>query len=72
MKAKFLIPILFFSLSMMISSCSDGDIYKEYQELPGYKWERIDKGKSVVFDNIEIKNTDDSYDVHVMIRHTPF
>ena len=72
MKAKFLIPILFFYLSMMISSCSDGDIYKEYQELPGYKWERIDKGKSVMFDNIEIKNTDDSYDVHVMIRHTPF
>ena len=72
MKARFLIPILFFSFSMTMSSCSDGDIYKEYQELPGYKWERINKGKSVVFDNIEIKNTDDSYDVHVMIRHTPF
>lgn len=72
MKTKFLILILLFSFPILISSCGNGDVYKQYKELPGYKWERINKGKSVVFDNIEIKNTNDSYDVHVMIRHTPF
>lgn len=72
MKTKFLILILFFSFPILISSCGNGDIYKQYKELPGYKWERIEKGKSVMFDNIEIKDTKDSYDIHVMVRHTPF
>ena len=58
MKTKFLILILFFSFPILISSCGNGDIYKQYKELPGYKWERIEKGKSVVFDNIEIKKGD--------------
>ena len=55
-----------------MASCGDGDVFKQYKELPGYKWERIEKGKSVVFENINIKNTDDSYDISVMIRHTPY
>lgn len=72
MRKKFSIPCLFLSLSLFMASCGDGDVFKQYKELPGYKWERIEKGKSVVFENINIKNTDNSYDISVMIRHTPY
>ncbi len=72
MKRRFLIPVLLVSILVSISSCGEGDVYKQYKELPNYTWERIEKGKSVVFEGIDIKEEEETYDVSVLVRHTPW
>lgn len=72
MKRVLLTVVLAVLYATVFSSCGDSDVYSEYRTVPSYKWERIGKGKVIAFDKINISNTDDVYDVSVMVRHTPY
>lgn len=67
---------LFFSLVagtlLLLSSCGKDEVFKQYKELPNQTWERIEDGKKLTFDNIEITKENESYDIVVMLRHTPY
>lgn len=70
---KKILKILFlFILVAVFSSCNKSQVYKEFKTLPNYTWERIEKGKSIEFDNINIENEEDVYDISFHIRHTPY
>ena len=69
---KILKVIFFFFFVTIFSSCNKSQVYKEFKTLPNYTWERIEKGKSIEFDNINIENEEDVYDISFHIRHTPY
>lgn len=64
--------VFLFTLILSFSSCNKSQVYKEFKTLPNYTWERIEKGKSIEFDNINIENEEDAYDISFHIRHTPY
>ncbi len=64
--------VFLFTLILSFSSCNKSQVYKEFKTLPNYTWERIEKGKSIEFDNINIENEEDVYDISFHIRHTPY
>ena len=64
--------VFLFTLILSFSSCNKSQVYKEFKTLPNYTWERIEKGKSIEFDNINIENDEDVYDISFHIRHTPY
>ena len=64
--------VFLFTLILSFSSCNKSRVYKEFKTLPNYTWERIEKGKSIEFDNINIENEEDVYDISFHIRHTPY
>lgn len=64
--------VFLFTLILSFSSCNKSQVYKEFKTLPNYTWERIKKGKSIEFDNINIENEEDVYDISFHIRHTPY
>lgn len=64
--------VFLFTLILSFSSCNKSQVYKEFKTLPNYTWERIEKGKSIEFDNIYIENEEDVYDISFHIRHTPY
>ena len=69
---KILRIVFLFTLILSFSSCNKSQVYKEFKTLPNYTWERIEKGKSIEFDNINIENEEDVYDISFHIRHTPY
>ena len=69
---KILKIVFLFILVAVFSSCNKSQVYKEFKTLPNYTWERIEKGKSIEFDNINIENEEDVYDISFHIRHTPY
>lgn len=71
MKKSGLIALLLPVMLFFFASCGGGDVYKQYKEMPSCKWARIEEGKSVKFENIDISKENESYDISVMIRHTP-
>ena len=64
--------VFLFTLILSFASCNKSQVYKEFKTLPNYTWERIEKGKSIEFDNINIENDEDVYDISFHIRHTPY
>ena len=69
---KILKIVFLFTLILSFSSCNKSQVYKEFKTLPNYTWERIEKGKSIEFDNINIENDEEVYDISFHIRHTPY
>ena len=69
---KILKVIFVLAIVTIFSSCNKSQVYKEFKTLPNYTWERIEKGKSIEFDNINIENEEDVYDISFHIRHTPY
>ena len=69
---KILKIVFLFTLFLSFSSCNKSQVYKEFKTLPNYTWERIEKGKSIEFDNINIENEEDVYDISFHIRYTPY
>jgi gliding motility-associated lipoprotein GldH len=70
---KKILKIVFpFTLILSFSSCNKSQVYKEFKTLPNYTWERLEKGKSIEFDNINIENDEEVYDISFHIRHTPY
>lgn len=69
---KILKVIFVLVIVTIFSSCNKSQVYKEFKTLPNYTWERIEKGKSIEFDNINIENEEDVYDISFHIRHTPY
>lgn len=69
---KILKVIFVLAIVTIFSSCNKSQVYKEFKALPNYTWERIEKGKSIEFDNINIENEEDVYDISFHIRHTPY
>lgn len=69
---KILKVIFVLTIVTIFSSCNKSQVYKEFKTLPNYTWERIEKGKSIEFDNINIENEEDVYDISFHIRHTPY
>lgn len=69
---KILRIVFLFTLILSFSSCNKSQVYKEFKTLPNYTWERIEKGKSIEFDNINIENEEEVYDISFHIRHTPY
>ena len=69
---KILRIVFLFTLILSFSSCNKSQVYKEFKTLPNYTWERIEKGKSIEFDNINIENEEDVYDISFHILHTPY
>jgi hypothetical protein len=50
-------------------SCSKNDkIVEKTLEFPNHKWERIDEKRTVVFDSIEINNTEDFFNISIGFR----
>mgnify|MGYP003411741410 FL=1 len=64
--------VFLFTLILSFSSCNKSQVYKEFKTLPNYTWERIEKGKSIEFDDINIENDEEVYDISFHIRHTPY
>ena len=64
--------VFLFTLILSFASCNKSQVYKEFKTLPNYTWERIEKGKSIEFDNINIENDEEVYDISFHIRHTPY
>ena len=64
--------VFLFTLILSFSSCNKSQVYKEFKTLPNYTWDRIEKGKSIEFDNINIENDEEVYDISFHIRHTPY
>ena len=56
---KILKVIFVLTIVTIFSSCNKSQVYKEFKTLPNYTWERIEKGKSIEFDNINIENEED-------------
>ena len=69
---KILKIVFLFTLFLSLSSCNKSQVYKEFKTLPNYTWERIEKGKSIEFDDINIENDEEVYDISFHIRHTPY
>lgn len=69
---KILKVIFVLAIVTIFSSCNKSQVYKEFKALPNYTWERIEKGKNIEFDNINIENEEDVYDISFHIRHTPY
>lgn len=69
---KILKVIFVLAIVTIFSSCNKSQVYKEFKTLPNYTWERIEKGKSIEFDNINIENEEDVYDISFHIRYTPY
>lgn len=59
-------------IPLFFISCNKTSIYKDNIKFKGFVWERIGQGKEVRFENINIPNIEDTYDIYVAIRHTPF
>ena len=64
--------VFLFTLILSFSSCNKSQVYKEFKTLPNYTWKKKKKGKSIEFDNINIENDEEVYDISFHIRHTPY
>jgi hypothetical protein len=64
--------VFLFTLILSFSSCNKSQVYKEFKTLPNYTWDRIEKGKTIIFDDVIINKEDEVYDISVHVRHTPY
>jgi gliding motility-associated lipoprotein GldH len=62
-----LIILIAITLSFAISSCRQDEVFRKYQKLDNYQW---NKDKNIVY-NFEINDIKNIYDVLIAIRHTP-
>lgn len=67
---KTLIYLVVF-LPLIFISCSDKPIYHSSISFPNASWQRIEEGKDVEFENINIKSIKDAYDINVSFTHKP-
>jgi gliding motility-associated lipoprotein GldH len=58
-------------LPLIFISCADKPIYEGSIAFPNASWQRIEQGKDIEFDNINIKNIKDAYDINVSLTHKP-
>ncbi len=72
MKKRLFLPLLFVAVMLLCASCGKGDVYQERKEIPNYTWARIEKGNTIVFDAIDIKKENETYDISLLVRHTPW
>ncbi|MCH3923489.1 MAG: gliding motility lipoprotein GldH [Bacteroidales bacterium] len=57
---------------ILLSGCGKGKIYQSRQTLKDNTWNRIENGKTLTFDNINIEDSVAVYDIYVTLRHTPY
>ena len=69
---KILKSVLVLLILASFSSCNKNQVYKEFKTLPNMTCERIEEGKTIKFDNINIEKDEEVYDIAVHIRHTPY
>jgi gliding motility-associated lipoprotein GldH len=69
---KILKLVLVLLILVSFSSCNKNQVYKEFKTIPNMTWQRIEKGKTIEFDNINIEKDEEVYDIAVHIRHTPY
>lgn len=70
MKRFFSIALLLSLVSVFFISCGDKFVYQNEIEFPNQKWERIEEGKDISFEKINITNIKDVYDINVSFDHT--
>ena len=70
MKRIFSIALLLGIVSVFFTSCGDKFVYQNTLEFPDQKWDRIEKGKDISFEKINITNIKDVYDINVSFSHT--
>lgn len=68
LKRVFLITLV----SISFISCNNNTVYKETKEFKTNSWNRIKEGKDVTFEKINIPSVEDTYDIYVSFRHTPY
>ncbi|MFA6199666.1 MAG: hypothetical protein WC679_04585 [Bacteroidales bacterium] len=66
---NYLIIALFFCLAFV--SCGKKQIYEKTVIFPNQTWERIENGKDVKFEKINVKSKEDAYDINISFRHKP-
>lgn len=59
-------------LVAVFSSCSKDKVYQDRITFNENSWDRLGKGKTIEFKNINIEDTSIVYDVYVTLRHTPY
>lgn len=64
---NYLIITIFFCLVFV--SCGKKQIYEKTVAFPNQTWQRIEKGKDIKFEKINIKSIKDAYDINVYFRH---
>lgn len=52
-------------------SCTKQEIYKNSISFPNSTWQRIEEGKEIIFEDINIKSIKDDYDINVSFVHRP-
>ncbi|MCF0210231.1 MAG: hypothetical protein HUK18_02780 [Bacteroidales bacterium] len=70
-KSTFLI-VFVAVLCFCFCSCNKDKVYEHRESFPDNAWERIEKGKTITFSDIEIEDTTAVYDIILTLRHTPF
>ncbi|MBR1769425.1 MAG: hypothetical protein IJ748_03110 [Bacteroidales bacterium] len=65
----YLIPCLFL---IFACSCSKNKVYQDRITLEDNTWDRLEGNKTLIFSDVEIKDTAALYDIYVTLRHTPF
>lgn len=70
MKRFFCISLILSLVSIFFISCNDKPQYSEIKEFPNQTWDRIESGKDVSFEKINITNLKDIYDINLSFNHT--
>lgn len=63
--------IIAFFFCLVFASCTTKPIYENKVEFTNHSWQRIEAGKDIKFDKINIKSIKDSYDINISFSHTP-
>lgn len=68
--------ILILGLALILSlgfiSCDKNSVYKHHEDFKMLTWNRIEGNKEVEFKGINIPSIEDTYDIYVSIRYTPY
>ena len=66
---NYLVVLIIFPLFFI--SCNNEEIYEHSISFPNNSWQRIEEGKDITFEKINIKSVKDDYDINVSFVHKP-
>ncbi|MDD2191763.1 MAG: hypothetical protein PHO12_04405 [Bacteroidales bacterium] len=71
MKKAFSYLVVFIVLPIIFISCSKEQVYENSISFPNNTWQRIEDGKDITFEKINIKSVKDDYDFNISFIHKP-
>lgn len=59
---------IFIIISLVLVGCGNKPVYQNTVSFTNEKWPRIEEGKEIKFEKINIKSVEDTYDINVLFR----